>query len=87
MVTRVTEKKKHQREWDERDLRDGGGKPYSIRCVSWLDTRAFKQESHSAGTLALAFAKCVHQLFQFGASLDLEEDLVIVVGDFDIEVF
>ena len=35
---------------------------------------------------ALTLAECVHELFQLRRTLDLKEDLVIVVRDFDVEV-
>lgn len=59
---------------------------YSIGRVGGLDSRAVKEESHGAHRLALAFAKGSHQLVELGSALDLEEDLVIVVGDLDVEV-
>ena len=36
--------------------------------------------------LALALAEGIHQLLELGGALDLEEDLVVVVGDFNVEV-
>ena len=37
--------------------------------------------------LALAITESVHEFGKLGGSLDFEEDLVVVVGHFDVEVF
>jgi len=34
----------------------------------------------------LSFAEGIHQLLEGGGTLDLEEDLIVVVGDLDVEV-
>lgn len=57
-----------------------------VRGIRWLHSRAVKQESHRVEGLALALAKGRHELLELGAALDLEEDLVVVVGDLDVEV-
>jgi hypothetical protein len=57
-----------------------------IGRIRGLDTRAVKEESDRANGLALALAKGVHELLELSAALDLEEDLVVVVGDLDVEV-
>lgn len=62
------------------------GSTYSIRAISWLNSRTIKQEADAACGLALALAEGIHQLLELGGALDLEKDLVVVVGDFDIEV-
>jgi hypothetical protein len=36
--------------------------------------------------LALPFAEGIHELLQLRRPLDLEEDFVVVVGDFDVDV-
>lgn len=36
--------------------------------------------------LALALAEGIHQLLELRGALDLEEDLVVVVGNLDVEV-
>jgi hypothetical protein len=51
-----------------------------------LDTLALKDESNGSRGFALTVAKRVHQLFQLGRTLDLEEDLVVVVRHLDVEV-
>lgn len=58
-----------------------------IWCVCGLNSRAIEKKSHGAGSLALTFAKGAHQLLELCGALNLEEDLVIVVGDLDIKVF
>lgn len=59
----------------------------SIRRISRLHARTVKKEAHRADGLALAFAKRIHQLLQLGATLDLEEDLVVIICDFDVQMF
>jgi len=34
----------------------------------------------------LSLAKGVHQFLQSGGALDLEEDLIVVIGDFNVEM-
>lgn len=62
------------------------GRAYRVRRVGSLDTLALEEEAHRGDSLALALAKGRHQLLQLRASLDLEEDLVVVVRDLDVEV-
>lgn len=51
-----------------------------------MDSRAVEKKSHGAGRLSLALAKSAHKLLKLCSALDLEEDLVVVVGDLDVEV-
>lgn len=46
-----------------------------------------KQEPTALQRLALALAEGIHQLLQLRCALDLEEDFVVVVRHFDVEVF
>ena len=59
---------------------------YGIGSVSWLNTLALEEESHRRHALALAIAESTHELFKLRASLDLEEDFVVVVGHLDVKV-
>jgi hypothetical protein len=59
---------------------------YSIWVVGGPHTSALEQESHAGDVLALAVAEGVHELAQLGCALDLEEDLIVVVGDLDVQV-
>lgn len=59
---------------------------YRVRGIRGLDSRAVEQEAHRVERLALALAKGRHELLELGAALDLEEDLIVVVRDFDVEV-
>lgn len=59
---------------------------YSFRCISRLDSGALEEEAARGDGLALPLAKGRHELLQLGGSLDLEEDLVVVVADFDVQV-
>ena len=51
-----------------------------------MDTLALEEEPDRGGRLALALAEGRHELLELGAALDLEEDLVVVVGHLDVEV-
>lgn len=58
----------------------------TVGSVGRLNTLALEQESDRGHALALALAESVHELLELGRSLDLEEDLVIVIRNFDVEV-
>lgn len=60
---------------------------YSIGGVSRLDALALEEEPDRAQSLALALAEGAHELLELGGLLDLEEDLVVVIGHLDVEVF
>ena len=62
------------------------GKTNSIWRIRWLDSATIKEEANGGGVLPLAFAEGVHELLELGGALNLEEDLVVVVGNFDVEV-
>lgn len=47
---------------------------------------AFKQEAKGGWRFALSLTECVHELLQLGGPLDLEEDLIVIIGNFDIQV-
>lgn len=59
---------------------------YRVWGILRANSRAIEQEADCRHLLALALAKCVHQLFQLRRALDLEEDLVVVIGHLDVEV-
>ena len=59
---------------------------YGIRRVFGAHTGAIEQKPNGGHLLPLAFAERIHELFELRRPLDLEEDLVVVVGHFDIKV-
>ena len=59
---------------------------YRIRTIGRIDTSPVEQKTDSRELLALTIAEGVHELGEGGGSFDLEEDLVVVVSDFDVEV-
>jgi len=63
------------------------GIAYRFGAIGWLDTRAIKEEADRCRSFALPLAESIHQLLQGGSSLDLEKDLIVVIGDFDVEMF
>ena len=60
---------------------------YRLRTITWLNTCSVKQKADSRQSLALTFAKSVHELRKLSGTLYLEENLIVVIGDFDVEVF
>ena len=52
-----------------------------------LHALPIKQEPDCSRRFSLSLAKGIHQLLELGGALDLEEDFVIAIGDFDVEVF
>lgn len=65
----------------------GGKNPtHRVWSICGLDALALEQKPHRGGGLALPLAKGGHELLQLGAALDLEEDLVVVIRDFDVKV-
>ena len=59
---------------------------HDVRGVAGVDSGAVEEEAHAGEGLALTLAEGVHELLQLGGALDLEEDLVVVVGNLDVEV-
>ena len=59
---------------------------YRFWTVGGLHTATVKEESDRGGSFALSFAEGIHQLLEGGRPLDLEEDFVVVVGHFDVEM-
>lgn len=59
---------------------------HHLGVVGRVDTRAVEEEAHAGEGLALTVAEGIHELLQLGCALDLEEDLVVVVGDLDVQV-
>lgn len=60
---------------------------HRIWAIARIDARSIKQEANGCHLLALAIAESIHELLESGGSLDLEEDLVVVICDLDVEVF
>lgn len=59
---------------------------YLIWAIGWLYTTTIEEEADGVWCLALSIAESIHQLFQLGRTLDFEENLIVVVGDFDVQV-
>ena len=51
-----------------------------------LNALAIEQESDTLRILATPFAKGIHELLELSRALDLEEDFVVVVCHFDVEM-
>ncbi len=65
----------------------GANQTYRIGTVCGVYSDTVEEESHSGWRLALTVAEGVHQFLQCRRALDLEENFVVVVGHFDIQVF
>lgn len=59
---------------------------YCVWVVLRGNARALEQESHAGDVLALAIAESIHELAKRGCALNLKENLVVVVGDLDVQV-
>ncbi len=60
---------------------------HRVGAISRVDPGTIEQEPHRCWGFALTIAEGVHELGESCGALDLEEDFVIVVCDFDVEVF
>ena len=67
-------------------MRACSGATHHLRVVGGVHSGAVEQEAHASEGLSLTLAEGVHELLQLGGALDLEEDLVVVVGNLDVEV-
>lgn len=59
---------------------------YRIGSVGWLNALALEEEADRVQSLALTLTEGTHKLLELRGPLDLEEDLVVVVGHLDVEV-
>lgn len=59
---------------------------HGVWAITWVDSCTVEEKSNRGGCLSLTLAKGVHELRESGGTLDLEEDLVIVVCDFDVQM-
>lgn len=60
---------------------------HRVGVVMGMDADTIEEETDALWTPAASLAEGVHQLLELRCPLDLEEDLVVVVGYFDVEVF
>lgn len=63
-----------------------GANAYRVWGIRGLDTLALEQEPNRVHSLALSLAEGRHKLVELGGALDLEKDLVVVVGNLDVQV-
>jgi len=57
-----------------------------IWAICGLDATAIEQETDGSGSLALSLAEGIHQFLESRCPLDLEEDFIVVIRDFDIQM-
>ena len=59
---------------------------HGIGAVSRIYTRSVEQKADGCHLFTLAVAESVHELRERSRSLDLEEDLIVIVGHFNVEM-
>ena len=59
---------------------------HSLWVVGRVDSLAVEEESHTGRGFALTLAEGIHELLELGGTLDLEIDLIVVVGDLNVQV-
>ena len=60
---------------------------HRVGTISRVDSSPIEQEPNILHGLALSFTEGVHEFAELGCALDFEEDLVVVIGDLDVQVF
>lgn len=68
----------------EEEKQDDG--TYSVRGVLGANASSVKEEADSRGLFSLTVAERVHELLQLRRALDLEEDLVVVICHFNVQM-
>ena len=59
---------------------------HCFRTVGRLYATAIEKEPDRCRSLSLSLTEGIHQLLEGSGTLDLEEDLVVVIGDLDVEM-
>lgn len=59
---------------------------YSLRRVVRSNSSTVEEKADGRQLLALAIAEGIHEFLQLGSALDFEEHLVVVIGNFDVQV-
>ena len=59
---------------------------YRFRTIGRIYPRPVEQKADSGDLLALTIAESIHELGELSRPLDLEENLVVVVGHLDVEM-
>ena len=62
------------------------GTTHGLWVIGRVDSLAVKEESHTGRGFALTLAEGIHELLELGGTLDLEVDLVVVVGHLNVQV-
>lgn len=84
---RKREKSQPQYSYCEFRIRhEGPNRTYSVRRVLRSHSGAVKKETDGGGLLSLPFTEGIHEFLQLSRPLDLEENLIVVIGDLDVEV-
>lgn len=59
---------------------------YGVWRIFWAHSRAVEQKTDGGRLLSLALTEGIHEFFQLRRALDLEKDLIMIVGDLDVQV-
>lgn len=60
---------------------------YLVWCICCLNSASLEQESRRPRILALSLTKGLHEFFQLGTPLDLEENFVVSIRHFNVQMF
>jgi len=58
-----------------------------FRTIRRLDATTIEEETNRVRSLALPLTESIHELLQGCGALDLEENLIVVICNFDVEMF
>ena len=68
----------------DRELSFRYRRAYIIWRIGALNALPIKQKPHTLRVFSTPLAKGIHEFFELGDAFDLEEDLVVVIGDLDV---
>ena len=57
-----------------------------VRRIWWIHSLSVEEEATALDRLALPLAESIHELLQLSRALNLEEDFIVVIRHFDIDV-
>ena len=60
---------------------------HRFRAVARVDSCSIKQESDALRRFALALTEGIHKLAKLSGTFNFKEDFVVIVCDFDVEMF
>lgn len=67
-------------------MHEGSNQTYCVRRVLRSHSGAVKKKTDGGGLFSLPFTEGIHKLLKLCRPLDLEENLIVVIGDLDVEM-